>query len=138
MGLVMENLTVSTVPPTAVSSTQASPPRNAASSQPSETKVFKPAEFFSSPKGKIDSDGFYVVQFRDPESGEVQLEYPSKKVTTAYKQTVSSTQSAAPQPSSGSGGGTPRAAAPESEAPQPAPAPSKAPEAKVSSVSEEA
>ena len=68
-----------TARPTAKASSEAAAPVLKA-------EAVKPAEFISSPKGRIDSgSGMFVIQFRDRSSGEVTMEYPSKKAAGVYK-----------------------------------------------------
>ncbi len=61
-------------------------------SNPAEAPVVKkvetiqPADFISSPKGRIDSDsGLFVIQFRDRSSGEVTMQFPFEKAAGVYK-----------------------------------------------------
>jgi len=54
---------------------------------PQAAPVIKAGEF-SQMKGTIDNDAMYVVQFRDSESGEVRMQYPSKKAASAYQKTA--------------------------------------------------
>jgi hypothetical protein len=52
-----------------------------------ETNVIRAGEY-SQLKGTIDtSAALYVVQFRDSESGEVHMQYPSKAAASAYQKT---------------------------------------------------
>lgn len=72
--------------------------RESGSVAPSETST-KLAERpkFVSPKGNIDpSSGVYVVQFRNASTGNVDFQYPNKKVVAEY----SRTDQLAPAPSS--------------------------------------
>lgn len=85
----MSDLTINTT-----MQTTASMHRNNAGSQasastpaPQATNVIKAGEF-TQMKGTINSDSMYVVQFRDSESGEVQMQYPSKTAATAYQKTA--------------------------------------------------
>lgn len=46
-----------------------------------------PAKGLTSPVGVVDpASGVYVLQFRDSKTGEVEVQYPSAKVVSAYKQ----------------------------------------------------
>lgn len=56
---------------------------------------------FVSPKGSIDAkSGVYVVQFRNSSTGNVNFQYPNKKVVAEYSRTDKLTPTPAPAPSS--------------------------------------
>lgn len=65
--------------------------------------VHRPAEFFSSPHGKIKPEsGVFVIQFRDASTGEVLLQYPSEKVVAEYQRTASISEAVTTSPPSDS------------------------------------
>lgn len=101
----MTDLTISTATPAAAAMKRSNTSSVAAVSAPPAqvSNVIKAGEY-SQVKGTIDSDSMYVVQFRDGESGEVRMQYPSKKAASAYQKTASVVES-------------------KSDAPTPAPAP---------------
>lgn len=41
---------------------------------------------YISPKGIVDAEsGFYILEYRNQDTGEVKVQYPSRKVVTAYR-----------------------------------------------------
>lgn len=41
---------------------------------------------YVSPKGTIDAEsGFYILEYRNQDTGEVKVQFPSRKVVTAYR-----------------------------------------------------
>lgn len=41
---------------------------------------------YISPKGIVDAEsGFYILEYRNQDTGEVKVQYPSKKVVSAYR-----------------------------------------------------
>jgi hypothetical protein len=105
----MTDLTINTATPAATAINRNTTSSVAVVSAPANqvSNVIKAGEY-SQVKGTIDSDSMYVVQFRDGDSGEVRMQYPSKKAASAYQKTASVVDS-------------------KSEAPAPAPAIDQAP-----------
>ncbi len=61
-----------------------------------KVESIQPADFVSSPKGRIDSDsGLFVIQFRDRSSGEVTMQFPSEKAAGVYKKAESLVETSA-------------------------------------------
>jgi len=55
---------------------------------PSTTKniIAEGGPVYISPKGTIDAEsGFYILEYRNQDTGEVKLQFPSRKVVTAYR-----------------------------------------------------
>ena len=96
----MSDLTINTSLQTA-----SSPQRNntssasaASASAPKVENVIKAGEV-SSMKGTIDTQAaMYVVQFRDAETGDVRMQYPSKKAATEYKKTAETVERSSDSP----------------------------------------
>ncbi len=85
----MTDLTISTTTPAAaqVQRNNASSVTAVSAPTPQVAPVIKAGEF-SQMKGTIDNEAMYVVQFRDSESGEVRMQYPSEKAASAYQKTA--------------------------------------------------
>jgi len=106
---------------TARPAAKASSPTAAPAAKPA---AIQPAEFVSSPKGRIDSDsGMFVIQFRDRSSGEVTMQFPAEKAAGVYKKAESLSTSG----TSGQSAPAPSPVTPPTTAP--APQESKAPDA---------
>lgn len=116
----MSDLSVNTAPESVVSSsrkatahtevkTVSQADANATARKPSSADV---SNFVTSPKGVVDpQSGVYVLQYRDGETGEVEMQYPSKKVVAAYQRgdgagsaSQTSTDKAGPSVPQNSGG----------------------------------
>ena len=116
----MSDLSVTTAPESVVSSSRKATAQTEAkpASQPDVgDSARKPSSadvtnFVTSPKGVVDpQSGVYVLQYRDGETGEVEMQYPSKKAVAAYQRSDSaavasqtSTDKAGPSVPQNSGG----------------------------------
>jgi len=92
LDFIMSDLTINTTLRDANSIANRSAPAEKSSESPptaAPSKVSKPSEVHSSPKGTIESNsGLFVIQFRDGD-GTVKMQYPAKKAAHEYEKSSS-------------------------------------------------